>query len=48
MQTTKDRYAKLPISESVPNGVLIDSSKKQAQDDEMARLESFVEQLAGR
>ena len=48
VQTTKDRYAKLPISESVPNGVLIDSSKKQAQDDEMARLESFVEQLAGR
>jgi outer membrane protein OmpA-like peptidoglycan-associated protein len=46
VQRTKDRYAKLPISESIPTGVLIDSSKKQVQDEEMDKLTSFVEKLA--
>ena len=50
VQKTKDRYAKLPISESVPTGVLIDSTKKQnvVQDDETDKLTTFVEKLAGR
>lgn len=49
VQKTKDRYAKLPISESIPNGVLIDSSRKQSttQDKEMEKLTAFVEKLAG-
>ena len=47
VQKTKDRYAKLPISESVPSGVLIDSTKKQnkVQDEETERLTAFVEKL---
>ncbi len=49
VQKTKDRYAKLPISESIPSGVLIDSTKKQnkVQDEEMEKLATFVEKLAG-
>lgn len=49
VQKTKDRYAKLPISESIPDGVLIDSSRKQSttQDEEMEKLTAFVEKLAG-
>lgn len=48
VQKTKDRYAKLPISESVPSGVLIDSTKKQSkiQDEETEKLTAFVEKLA--
>ena len=48
VQKTKDRYAKLPISESIPKGVLIDSNNKQTNKDaEMEKLESFVEKLTG-
>ena len=48
VQKTKDRYAKLPISESIPKGVLIDSdNKKSNKDAEMEKLESFVEKLTG-
>jgi chromosome segregation ATPase len=48
VQKTKDRYAKLPISESVPKGVLIDANNKQVKKDtEMEKLESFVEKLTG-
>lgn len=46
VQKTKDRYAKLPISENAPIGVTIDSSYIKPKDDEMERLTSFVEKVA--
>jgi len=47
LQQTKDRYAKLPISESVPKGVTLKSSDitTTVEDDESARLTRFVEQV---
>ena len=47
LQQTKDRYAKLPISEGVPKGVTFKSSDitTTVEDDESARLTRFVEQV---
>lgn len=47
LQQTKDRYAKLPISEGVPKGVTLKSSDitTTVEDDESARLTRFVEQV---
>lgn len=47
LQQTKDRYAKLPISEGVPKGVTLRSSDitTTVEDDESARLTRFVEQV---
>lgn len=48
LQQTKDRYAKLPISESMPTGVVINSAnitKKSAESDEDDRLTKFVESI---
>lgn len=47
LQRTKDRYAKLPISENAPSGVVINNSNITSDvDDETARITSFVEQIA--
>lgn len=49
LQQTKDRYAKLPISESVPTGVVINSAnitKKSPDSEEDDRLAKFVEHIA--
>lgn len=46
MQSTKDRYAKLPISENVPIGVVLDSTQlKSNSDEEYERIEKFVQQV---
>lgn len=47
MQRTKDRYAKLPISEGVPTGVVLNSSelRPSVEDDEYNRIEEFVQQV---
>jgi chromosome segregation ATPase len=46
IQGTKDRYAKLPISESMPKGVTLDSVLVEKPSDEDERLISFCEQIA--
>lgn len=47
LQQTKDRYAKLPISESMPKGVTLKSTAitNDVEDEETARLTRFVEQV---
>ena len=47
LQKTKDRYAKLPISEKAPSGIVINNSNITSDvDEEVSRLTSFVEQIA--
>lgn len=43
MQRTKDRYAKLPICENAPKGVLIKNSDITSMDEESQRLATFIE-----
>ena len=45
LQDTKDRYARLPFSESAPKGVVVESSTIQKVDPEEERLTKFVEQI---
>ena len=47
LQKTKDRYARLPISENAPSGVVINNSNiTPTVDEEEARLTSFIEGIA--
>lgn len=43
LQKTKDRYAKLPITESAPTGVRIQSSNIVSADEESEKLFAFIE-----
>ena len=47
LQQTKDRYAKLPISESMPKGVTLKSTAitNDVEDEETACLTRCVEQV---
>ena len=45
LRDTKDRYAKLPFSESLPKGVVVESSSIQKVDPEEERLTKFCEQV---
>lgn len=45
LQDTKDRYAKLPFSESAPKGVVVESSTVTKKDPEEERLTRFIEQV---
>ena len=45
LRDTKDRYAKLPFSESLPKGVVVESSSIQKADPEEERLTKFCEQI---
>ena len=47
LQKTKDRYAKLPITESSPKSVQLDNIDiKPTKDNELDRLTSFIEKVA--
>lgn len=46
LQKTKDRYAKLPISENSPKGVAIKSDNIKTSTPEDERLASFIENVA--
>ena len=47
-QATKDRYAKLPISEKAPVGIKLDEQhiRQTEEDAELDRLSSFIEKVA--
>ena len=46
LQKTKDRYAKLPISENVPVGVAVKSDEIKTSTPEDDKLASFIEKIA--
>ena len=46
LQKTKDRYAKLPISENVPVGVAVKSDEIKTSTPEEDKLASFIEKIA--